>query len=89
LVDDGLATGATAIAATRQLRKRGASHIVFAAPVCSCYGAEALLRETDAVVCLQRPRNMVAVGYWYADFSPTTDKEALALLHDTEYRRVS
>jgi predicted phosphoribosyltransferase len=89
LVDDGLATGATAQAAVESLRRRGPRKVVFAAPVCSVEGAKALEKVTDAVVCLECPESFGAVGYWYRDFSPTTDAEVIECLLSTEPRRVS
>jgi putative phosphoribosyl transferase len=88
LVDDGLATGATAQAAVESLRRRGPRKIVFAAPVCSQDGAKALEKVTDAVVCLQCPADFGAVGYWYRNFSPTTDAEVIECLQATEPRRI-
>lgn len=88
LVDDGLATGATAQAAVESLRRRGPSKIIFAAPVCSAEGAKALEQVADAVVCLECPPEFGAVGYWYRDFSPTTDAEVIKCLLATESRRI-
>jgi predicted phosphoribosyltransferase len=89
LVDDGLATGATAQAAVASLRAQRPSRIVFAAPVCSADGAEALRKVADEVVCLECPEHFGAVGYWYRDFSPTTDAEVILCLGGVEPRRIS
>jgi putative phosphoribosyl transferase len=88
VVDDGLATGATAQAAVRSLRQRGPRRIVFAAPLCSREGAAALRTVADEVKCLECPRIMQAVGFWYEDFSPTTDAEVVQCLQRTEAQRV-
>jgi putative phosphoribosyl transferase len=88
VVDDGLATGATAQAAVRSLRERNPRRVVFAAPVCSRDGAEALRTVADEVVCLECPPDMRAVGWWYEDFTPTTDAEVADCLHRTEARGV-
>jgi predicted phosphoribosyltransferase len=88
LVDDGLATGATARAAVEALRRQQPRQIIFAAPVCSRPGAEALQRLVDEVVCLECPEDFQAVGLWYRDFSPTSDAEVLKCLHAAEARRV-
>ncbi len=80
LVDDGLATGASALAAVESVRRRGPARIVFAAPVCSEEGAAALARAADDVVCADCPEDFRAVGVWYADFTPTTDAEVLDCL---------
>ena len=89
VVDDGLATGATAQAAVRSLRHRAPRRIVFAAPICSRDGAAALRTVADQVECLECPPVMQAVGWWYEDFAPTTDAEVVKCLHQTEARRVS
>jgi putative phosphoribosyl transferase len=88
LVDDGLATGATAQAAVESLRRQHPRRIIFAAPVCSPDGAEALRRVVDEVVCLECPEHFQAVGLWYEDFSPTSDAEVLKCLRSAERSRV-
>ena len=80
LVDDGLATGATAYAGVEAVRRQNPRQIIFAAPVCSEEGANALRRVADEVVCLECPRDFQAVGLWYREFSPTTDNEVLQAL---------
>ena len=88
VVDDGLATGATAQAAVQSVRSRGPRRIVFAAPICSRDGAEALRRVADEVECLECPPLMEAVGWWYQDFTPTTDSEVVEYLRQAKARRV-
>lgn len=80
LVDDGLATGSTAVAALRSLRERGAKRVILAVPVAARSSTRALLGEADEVVSVETPQDMYAVGYWYEDFQPTTDEEVKALL---------
>lgn len=89
LVDDGLATGATAHAAVESLRRRNPKKIIFAAPVCSVDGAKALESVADAVVCLECPQHFGAVGFWYQEFAPTTDAEVIACLRELETGRVA
>jgi predicted phosphoribosyltransferase len=89
LVDDGLATGATAQAAVESVRRRGPARIVFAAPVCSPDGAAELAKVADDVVCLDCPADFRAVGFWYADFRPTTDAEVIECLRAANNRRIS
>ncbi len=80
VVDDGLATGLSALAAVRSLRERGATRVILAVPVASPESAQELRRYADEVVCVEEPAELWAVGYWYEDFRPTTDEEVAALL---------
>ncbi|MGX5358040.1 phosphoribosyltransferase family protein [Kocuria sp. KH4] len=85
VVDDGIATGATARVACRIARQLGAGRVVLAVPVAP---EEALGRvtEADEVVCLATPPYFAAVGHHYRDFSATQDDEVVALL-DAARRR--
>jgi len=80
LVDDGLATGATARAAVEAVRAMGANRIVLAVPVAPRDTAEELAAMVDDVVVLMAPVRFGAVGSFYLDFSQTTDAQARALL---------
>jgi putative phosphoribosyl transferase len=80
VVDDGLATGLTALAAVRALRSNRAGRIVVAVPVGARESIAMLAREADEVICHTVPPQMLAVGHWYADFSPVSDDEVLSLL---------
>lgn len=80
VVDDGLATGLTDLAAVRSLRKRGARHIVVAVPVGSREAVSMLAEEADRVVCLEVPPRLFGVGMWYRDFTPVSDEQVVALL---------
>jgi putative phosphoribosyl transferase len=80
LVDDGLATGSTMLAAVRALRQQGPSRIVVAVPVASPDTCELLKAYVDEVVCAATPEPFYAVGLWYRDFSQTTDEEVRELL---------
>ncbi|TAK93490.1 phosphoribosyltransferase, partial [Patescibacteria group bacterium] len=80
VVDDGLATGLTDLAAVRALRRRGARRVIVAAPVGSRAAVELLGSEADEVVCAFIPRNLGSVGQWYADFSEVGDEEVIGLL---------
>jgi putative phosphoribosyl transferase len=84
VVDDGLATGATAEAALKALRGRGPRRLLLAVPVCARESAERLAGLADDVLCLATPADFLAVGAWYEDFSPTTDAEVLNLLGRAE-----
>lgn len=80
VVDDGLATGVTARAALRRVRRERPSRVVLAVPVGAPDTVRSLRSEADEVVCLLEPPDLGAVGAYYADFSATTDREVLALL---------
>ncbi|MGQ0433711.1 MAG: phosphoribosyltransferase family protein [Microthrixaceae bacterium] len=86
LVDDGIATGATAMAACRVARALGAARIVLAVPVASRSAVEALRPAVDEIVCLETPIEFRAVGQWYHDFSQTTDDEVVAILRRFAHR---
>ncbi|HJS90335.1 MAG TPA: phosphoribosyltransferase family protein [Steroidobacteraceae bacterium] len=80
LVDDGLATGATMLAAIRAARKAGAATIIVAAPVASPQAAALVRREADATVILETPAALFAIGQWFRDFEQLDDAEVLRLL---------
>jgi predicted phosphoribosyltransferase len=80
LVDDGVATGATALAALQAIRRRGAKTLTLAVPVASREALAALRGEADDLVCLEAPAHFGAVSMFYADFSQVEDDEAVAIL---------
>ncbi|MHC5702972.1 phosphoribosyltransferase [Streptomyces sp. ICN441] len=80
VVDDGIATGATAAAACEVVRAQGAARVVLAVPVAPPDAVSWLRTLADEVVCLSTPRAFSAVGEWYRDFSQTPDEEVVALL---------
>lgn len=80
VVDDGVATGSTAVAASRTLRARGAARVVFAAPVGSPRARPRLEDGYDRVVLLHAPEGFRAVGSWYREFGQTSDAEVERLL---------
>lgn len=84
LVDDGLATGATAEAAVVSVRRQHARRVVLAAPVASTNAVERLQRVTDDVAVLWVDPLFEAVGQYYAEFSQTSDEEVIALLRAAE-----
>jgi putative phosphoribosyl transferase len=83
LVDDGLATGSTMLAAVRALRLLGPARVVVAVPVASPDTCELLKSEVDEVVCAVTPDPFYAVGLWYRNFSQTTDEEVRELLEQS------
>src|SRR5688500_18632457 len=80
LVDDGLATGSTMVAAVRAVRQDNPERVVVAVPVAAPEACAALREEADEVYCLHTPAYFGSVGAWYADFRQTTDQEVTALL---------
>ena len=80
LVDDGVATGATARAALQSIRALGAKTLTLAVPVASFEALAALKREVDDLVCLTAPARFCAVSAFYADFHQIEDEEAVAIL---------
>ncbi len=84
LVDDGVATGSSMLAAVRALRPQGPGRIVVGAPVAAPDTCELLRADADEVVCLVTPDPFQAVGRWYEDFSQTTDQEVRELLSESE-----
>ena len=80
IVDDGLATGATMLAAVRAVRLDDPKEIIVAVPVADPDVCRSLGADADDVVCLRTPERLGAVGLWYEDFSQTTDAEVRDLL---------
>ncbi len=80
LVDDGIATGVTAIAAARMLGERGASRVVTAVPVCPATAIGHLSEQLGELICLSTPPRFGGVGAWYDDFAQTSDEEVVDLL---------
>jgi putative phosphoribosyl transferase len=80
VVDDGIATGSTARAACQVARAHGADRVVLAVPVTPRGWEARIAGAADELVCVDTPRDFVAIGQFYADFSQTTDDEVIACL---------
>lgn len=80
VVDDGLATGSTALAAVSVLVEQGAGSVWLAVPVAPASPLGRLEEVVDRLVILRRPRGFGAVGSWYRDFTQTTNEEVRDLL---------
>jgi putative phosphoribosyl transferase len=80
LVDDGLATGATMLAAIKTLRQQQPAQIVVAVPTASPRTCEEMRAVANDVICAITPEPFYSVGLWYEDFSQTTDEEVRELL---------
>ncbi|MFZ9628136.1 MAG: phosphoribosyltransferase [Ilumatobacteraceae bacterium] len=79
IVDDGIATGATARAACRAARTLGAARVVLAVPAAPTDWRTRLAEEADDLVCVIE-QDVPAVGCWYADFAQVSDRDVVALL---------
>lgn len=83
LVDDGLATGSTMLAAVRYARMLKSVRIVVAVPVGSREACDHLREEADEVICLAIPDSFCAVGEWYRDFTQVSDDEVGKILSES------
>jgi putative phosphoribosyl transferase len=80
IVDDGVATGASARVACQVARNRGAGHVILAVPVASEEGSQALVSVADELLVLQAPADLLGIGQAYLDFGPTDDGDVTCLL---------
>jgi len=87
LVDDGIATGVTARAALRALRRAGARSVILAVPCAPPRTVDELGLEADRVVALIIDRDFIATGQYYRDFRPVSDEDVLAALEAAATRR--
>lgn len=85
IVDDGMATGMTAVVALESARKRGASATIIAAPVISSDTYRELQTRCDAVIALSVPQDFKAVGQYYLDFEQTSDREVVEALSESSH----
>jgi len=83
IVDDGIATGATALAACKVAHLLGAEKVIVASPIGAADSIERIKNFADQVICLEIPRSLLAVGEWYEDFSPTSDQQVIDLLQES------
>ena len=84
LVDDGLATGASMLAAVRAISTRHPAQIVVAIPVASYQAIYLLKQEVEEIFYVMVPESFEGVGKWYDDFSQTQDEEVISLLKAAE-----
>jgi putative phosphoribosyl transferase len=80
LVDDGMATGATMLAAVASAKKRGAGKVIVAVPVASSEAFEKIKGRVDEVVCLEKDRYLTSVGEYYDNFPQVEDSEVMEML---------
>jgi len=88
VVDDGLATGASMLAAARALRPR-VRRVIAAVPVASATTCKELSGELDQIICAITPQPFFAIGMFYRDFTQTTDEEVRTLLAQSRTRQGS
>lgn len=86
VLDDGIATGATLIAALRAVRATAPSHLVAAVPVAPPESVARMAVEADEVVCLSVPEFFQAVGQFYEDFTQVEDDEVVAILSEVRQK---
>jgi len=84
VVDDGLATGETMIAALHAVRSKEPSRLVCAVPVAAADSLSRVAPYADEVVCLHAPADFQSVGQFYVSFSQVEDEQVVALLCETE-----
>ena len=80
VVDDGIATGSTMIAALRAVRAQRPEHLVAAVAIASPDAARAIAREADSTFCLKVPSKFHAVGQFFVDFAQIEDEEVVSAL---------
>jgi predicted phosphoribosyltransferase len=80
ILDDGIATGSTMLAAIRAVRTQHPKQIIATSPVASLSAVELLLKEADEVIVLETPEEFVSVGQFYEDFPQVTDEEVCRVL---------
>jgi putative phosphoribosyl transferase len=89
VLDDGIATGSTMIAALRAVRARHPAKLIAATGVASAETLRLIRREADEVVCLETPEILYAIGYHFRDFSQVSDEEVLATLREARKPRAT
>jgi len=80
LIDDGVATGSTMMAAIKSVRSQNAKKIIIAVPVAPDEFLEKVASESDKIICLEAPENFFAVGQAYTNFAQTEDEEVVSLI---------
>lgn len=82
VVDDGLATGSTMLAALQSARRQQPARLICAVPVAAADSLAQVAAEADEVVCLATPRPFNAVGHHYRDFGSVSDDQVVDILHE-------
>jgi putative phosphoribosyl transferase len=84
VIDDGIATGSTMIAALRSVRAKKPAKLIGAVAVASAQAMQAIVDEADVITCLSVPDEFYAVGQFFREFSQVSDEEVVTLLRQTE-----
>ena len=87
LVDDGIATGCSVLAAIAAVRRKGAARVVVAVPVAPASGCSAIRMEADEFVSVEEPEMFLAVSQWYRDFAQVAEEDVQRLLQEAESSR--
>lgn len=82
IVDDGIATGNTILAAIKMMRKKNPKKIIVAIPVAPPQTLKKLSDQVDEIICLHSPEDFMGVGQFYMDFSEVSDEEVIRLLSE-------
>lgn len=80
LVDDGIATGCSILAAIAAIRRRNAARVVVAVPVAPAFGCAAIRMEADELISVAEPETFLAVSQWYEDFTQISDEDVRRLV---------
>lgn len=88
VLDDGIATGSTMIAALRAVRARQPERLVAATAVAAPEALKAVGREADEVVSVEEPAQLYAIGYYFRDFSQVSDEDVAAVLREARAKVV-
>jgi putative phosphoribosyl transferase len=88
VLDDGIATGSTMIAALRAVRARQPERLVAAAAVGAPEALRVVGQEADEVVCVEEPAHLYAIGHYFRDFSQVSDEEVVAILREARAKAV-
>ena len=89
VLDDGIATGSTMIAALRAVRARHPAKLIAATGVASAEALRLIRREADEVICLETPEILYAIGHHFRDFSQVADEDVVATLREARQPHVS
>lgn len=84
LVDDGIATGSSVLAAIAAIRRQEAARVVVAVPVAPAFGCSAIRIQADEFVSVAEPEMFLSVSQWYRDFAQVSDEEVQRLLQRTD-----